>query len=126
MSYTQHTWTDDETISAAKLNNIEDGVADAGGEDFVIHYDWGTGTYSAAKGTFAEIKTKLQDGECVSGRYESYYTSGSWVNTKTSSVIDVGYNGSGDYLVVDILQIDGGGGETISLIWNSSGIAFND
>lgn len=29
MSYTSHTWTDGETITAAKLNNIEEGIAEA-------------------------------------------------------------------------------------------------
>lgn len=29
MSYTKHTWTDNETITAAKLNNIEDGIEEA-------------------------------------------------------------------------------------------------
>lgn len=29
MSYTPHTWVDNETITAAKLNNIEDGVQEA-------------------------------------------------------------------------------------------------
>ena len=31
MSYTRHTWVDNETITAAKLNNIEDGIAAACG-----------------------------------------------------------------------------------------------
>lgn len=29
MSYTPHTWTTNETITAAKLNNLEDGVQEA-------------------------------------------------------------------------------------------------
>lgn len=31
MPYTQHTWVTGETITAAKLNNIETGVSDNGG-----------------------------------------------------------------------------------------------
>ena len=31
MSYTRHTWTHNETITAAKLNNIEDGIEEGGG-----------------------------------------------------------------------------------------------
>lgn len=30
MSYTKHTWVDGETITAAKMNNIEEGIDDAG------------------------------------------------------------------------------------------------
>ena len=29
MSYTPHTWVDNETITASKLNNIEEGIAEA-------------------------------------------------------------------------------------------------
>ena len=44
MSYEKHTWVDNETITAAKLNNIEDGVQEAaqsgGGYDaeFTIYH----------------------------------------------------------------------------------------
>lgn len=31
MSYVQHTWQNDELITAAKLNNLEEGVAAGGG-----------------------------------------------------------------------------------------------
>ncbi len=31
MSYTPTTWATGDTITAAKLNNIEDGIANAGG-----------------------------------------------------------------------------------------------
>lgn len=36
MSYTPHTWVDNETITAAKLNNIEDGIANGGGVATVL------------------------------------------------------------------------------------------
>ena len=31
MAYTPHTWSDDETITASKLNNMEQGIAGGGG-----------------------------------------------------------------------------------------------
>jgi len=31
MAYTKHTWTTGEVITAGRLNNMEDGIADAGG-----------------------------------------------------------------------------------------------
>ena len=47
MSYTQHEWTTGETITAAKLNNIEEGIEEAaqsgGGGSLIVHYDNTTG-----------------------------------------------------------------------------------
>lgn len=48
MSYTQHEWTTGETITAAKLNNIEEGIEEAaqsGGGDgpLIVHFDTSTG-----------------------------------------------------------------------------------
>lgn len=43
MSYTPHTWTTNETITAAKLNNIEDGVQEAaqsGGGALIVNSSW--------------------------------------------------------------------------------------
>lgn len=36
MSYTPHTWTDGEVITEQKMNNIENGVADAISKDDII------------------------------------------------------------------------------------------
>ena len=60
MSYTPHTWVDNETITAAKLNNIEDGVQEAaqsGGGALIVNYVSG-----ALDKTFLEIYTALRDG----------------------------------------------------------------
>lgn len=39
MSYTPHEWTDGETITAAKMNALETGVANAGGNVFpLLHF----------------------------------------------------------------------------------------
>lgn len=40
MSYTKHTWVDDETITAAKMNNIEDGVTSASGSNPLITFNF--------------------------------------------------------------------------------------
>lgn len=43
MSYTQHEWTTGETITAAKLNNLEEGIQEAaqsgGGGSLIVHYN---------------------------------------------------------------------------------------
>lgn len=43
MSYTRHNWIDPETINAAKLNNIEDGIEEAaqsGGGAMICNASW--------------------------------------------------------------------------------------
>lgn len=43
MSYTPHTWVNNETITAAKLNNIEEGVQEAaqsGGGALIVNSSW--------------------------------------------------------------------------------------
>ena len=45
MSYTPHTWASGETITAAKLNALEQGVAEGGGGAIIYHtYDVDNGT----------------------------------------------------------------------------------
>ena len=47
MAYTPHTWTTNETITAAKLNNLEEGVSSAGGGNPLITFNFsGFGSYS--------------------------------------------------------------------------------
>lgn len=63
MSYTPHTWVDNETITAEKLNNIEDGVQEAaqsGGGGMLVHISDGT-----LDKTFSEIWDALYAGTPV-------------------------------------------------------------
>lgn len=80
MSYTRHNWIDPETIDAAKLNNIEDGIEEAaqsggGGSpwDAVIRLTHAENsgedtpanlTPSIISGTFADLYAKISDGKC--------------------------------------------------------------
>lgn len=57
MSYTPHEWQNDELITAAKLNNIEEGIA-AGGSGAVIITDNGT----QLDKTYAEIYDLVHSG----------------------------------------------------------------
>lgn len=89
MSYTPHTWVDNETITAAKLNNIEEGVQEAaqsggGGKydayDFIIS-QVDTGTPVLEKGTWQGIYDALQNMEHVVGLYLYNETPGQWYDT---------------------------------------------
>ncbi|MCR4870337.1 MAG: hypothetical protein K5859_03445 [Atopobiaceae bacterium] len=78
MPYTQNTWAVGDTITAAKLNNIETGITEAaqsggGGWDAIIRlthaensgYDTAENiTPSIVEGTYADLVAKMQDGGC--------------------------------------------------------------
>lgn len=66
MSYTPHTWQTGETVTAEKLNALEQGVASGGGApvmriNAVIDWSGETPTATVDK-TFAEIKAHLDGG----------------------------------------------------------------
>ena len=72
MSYEKHTWVNNETITAAKMNNIEDGIEEAaqsGGYDLVIVYNSrpSTPTWTIASGDILECEDKMDAGEIVNG-----------------------------------------------------------
>ena len=82
MSYEKHTWTNNETITAAKLNNIEDGITEAAqsggdGYDLVIsntntsHYfgDMTVSDLSIDVGDILSCEEKLINGETVSALF---------------------------------------------------------
>lgn len=72
MSYTPNTWATGDTITAAKLNNMENGIANAGsGWDAIIrltHAENSGGdqaenlTASVVSGTFADVLSKFTQG----------------------------------------------------------------
>ena len=68
MSYTPHTWTTGETITASKMNNIEEGLQDASGYDAVIsiyHENNSSSAYvpSIISGTYNTIKQKTMNNQ---------------------------------------------------------------
>lgn len=73
MAYDKYTWQTGETITAEKLNHIEDGIADMEGGSssgdsngfFVIRtidYDLDEGTWSRVDKTFSQIADAIQQG----------------------------------------------------------------
>lgn len=76
MAYTPHTWTTNETITADKLNNIEQALASNGGGDgfdLILYIDsTASGGFSVnnveiVKGNILECEQKVSDGETVNG-----------------------------------------------------------
>ena len=59
MAYTKTVWANGDVITAAKLNNAEDGIAAAQG--VLISGTWSVGAYSLEK-TFAQIEALVKAG----------------------------------------------------------------
>lgn len=87
MSYTPHTWTDGETITAAKMNAIEDGIEEAaesgggGGVDAVIWFKNSTVGWQV-EGDFNAALAKISSGKplvaVVYANYAESSTGYSW------------------------------------------------
>ena len=71
MSYTPTTWTTGDTITATKLNKMEQGIASAGGGyDFVITGDYENSDWdnvTLASGSYSDLVTMLQNDTIPSG-----------------------------------------------------------
>lgn len=59
MSYTAHTWSTGETITADKMNNIEQGIADMGSGAMIVHFTLGENTLDK---TYREIYNAIISG----------------------------------------------------------------
>ena len=59
MSYEPHTWVNGETITAEKMNNLEEGVSSGGGGAMIVQYNQSTG---ALDKTVRELNTALLSG----------------------------------------------------------------
>lgn len=82
MSYSKNTWANGDVITAAKMNNIENGIAAAeesgGGYDLIIENDWENSRFISfssesdqanllvlRKGNFLDLEDKLTNGEPI-------------------------------------------------------------
>ena len=83
MSYTPTTWVTGDTITATKLNKMEQGIADAGGGyDFVITgewdgYDWTN--LSLESGSYSALATAIQNGTIIKGIFVASANGGTYV-----------------------------------------------
>lgn len=85
MAYTPTTWTTGDTVTATKLNKLEQGVANAGGGKYDV-YDYvikqvDSGTPTLEKGTWQNVYDALQDMESVTGLFVLNLTPDEWHNT---------------------------------------------
>ena len=67
MSYDKNTWAKGDVITAAKLNNMEDGIesASAGGGIVLVNISTEDGETFTADKTFAELLTAFNSGDLV-------------------------------------------------------------
>ena len=98
MSYEKQTWTTGETITAAKLNHMEEGIEDAGGSGGVlVVHETVTGTVHTLDKTWAEILAAAQTGGAfVVLNYDE-------ANLSSFPVIYV-YIDNGTYIVTTLAQ----------------------
>lgn len=73
MSYTPTTWETGDVITADRLNNIEQGVLNAGSTIYYVDitYDDDDGTYSASDGAYLNINNALLSGKIPQLRFEN-------------------------------------------------------
>lgn len=84
MSYTPTTWAAGDTVTAAKLNKLEQGVASGGGV-LVVHYEDG-----ALDKTWQEIHDALLSGGAVVAYTEQDVTAISYVEYDDNYYVHVG------------------------------------
>ena len=97
MAYEKQTWVTGETITADKLNHMEDGIADAGsGYDIILHEinpSNGDPTLTGTGISLADAIQKVQSGENVSLLFINEVTAENrkGVFPSTSAIIDENY-----------------------------------
>ena len=135
MSYTPTTWTTGDTVTATKLNKIEQGIAEASPWDAVIKLTHANNsdadgpsslTPSIVSGTYADVRAKLENGGCPCILVEYYHPWGrqysapmgfvTYVSVSAFSVTIAGYSSfppsNNSFCVI---------GE---LVWSASGIEW--
>lgn len=129
MSYTPHEWQNDELITAAKLNNIEEGIAEGGGGgwDAVIRLTHGNDsgddtpenlTPSIVSGSFADLYAKCTSGKCPCILVEYYHPWGMKYSAPMGYIVYVG-----DAILIMVAGFSVMSNEYITfgeLAWNSN------
>ena len=64
MAYTKQNWNTGDTITADKLNHMEDGIADE--TPIVVHFEKVDGNWTADK-EYSELRTAIENGTPVKG-----------------------------------------------------------
>ena len=120
MSYTPTTWTTGDTITATKLNKMEQGIANAGGGiDALVYQERGTGDWQII-GDFASAIAKVEDGVPLIAMYYVYcnYTSVDvwWYGPQ---MLGVYHEDNTSTINLTISSVDG-------FTWSANGIVYYD
>lgn len=116
MSYEKQTWTTGDTITAEKLNNLEDGVSGNGGVVLVtVTYD--EQNYQADK-TFSEILEAIQNNLIVKVIYTNQYGLTLCMSLQSISNYNITFGTT--------LYFDGGGEEEPSIEFYECFIGSNN
>ena len=130
MSYTKQTWATGDTVTAAKLNHMEDGIEGAGGGggesyDAIISLTEPTEGASLVpaieQGTYEDIAALIEDGKSpnilVMGAYtnnHSYRTTASAITYYAPAYTVPSFN-----FAVEIYDFDDGSFTTLGLGWDA-------
>lgn len=123
MSYTPHTWVNNETITAEKLNNIEDGVQEAaqsgGGIDALIYRPNST-VGDQVVGDFDAALAKVQQGIPLVAMLANYSEFSGGFYAGGAQFLGTEYNSSTPNQIN--LMITGG----VGYHWTASGVEYYD
>ena len=72
MAYEKQTWNTGDTITAEKLNHMEEGITGAGGGALIVNKVFGESSDYLDK-TYAEIKSAMMDGKTVLVMYDASF-----------------------------------------------------
>ncbi len=108
MTYSKNIWKNGDTITAEKLNNIEDGIADSMFVEIPCTVSEGSSTYYTLGKTWQEIYDLLQDGKILYFRHSkdftdppSSYSAFSFITIAAYTDARV-YEGSLEYVVTSV------------------------
>lgn len=127
MSYTPTNWVTGDTVTATKLNKIEQGIAEAAGGKYDV-YDFvisrvDNGTPVIEKGVWSDIYDLLQAKEHVAGLYCQNSTPSEFHDTISFFIplTFCHYYSSADSICGRALYDDGSGARRLTVEWNSDG-----
>lgn len=123
MSYTPHTWVDDETITYQKLNAMEQGISEAssgGSGDVVLFYFPDSTVGWQTTGNFDVALSKVQNGVPFLASMLTYNTFSGGFAARPDYYMAVVYDEN--YPNQIDLQITGG----VGIIWNANGLTYYD
>ena len=138
MGYTKQTWSTGDTITAAKMNHIEEGI-DLSDYDLIIEntYYYGDNAnmspsdFVIVKGNILDLEEKIDNGEVVKGLcilHSDWSTKPSWANTRiiTKYLPLTYFNGPYKHIVFGATFQVYGGGSNQTIFFATASFAYNE